>query len=119
MRVIIAGSRHMPSALAHLIPKAVRASGYDVTEVVCGMAKGADLFGKLWAEREGLPVKKFPADWKRYGLAAGPIRNRAMREHADALIVFIWDGSRGSEDMLRQMGAAGKPCFVVRDGKLL
>lgn len=40
------------------------------------------------------------SDWKRDGKAAGPIRNRAMAEYADALIL-VWDGSsRGSGNML-------------------
>ena len=101
-----------------LIPLAVAASGFAISEVVCGMAKGADLLGKRWAESKRIPVKEFPADWNRYGRSAGPIRNAQMRDYADALIVFIWDGSRGSANMLKQMGDAGKPCFVVINGRL-
>lgn len=32
-----------------------------------------------------------PADWTTYGKKAGYIRNEAMAEKADAVIVF-WDG---------------------------
>ena len=116
MKVIIAGSRHMKQG--DLIAPAVHASGFDVTEVVCGLAKGADTLGAVWAEKAGIPVKAFPADWNRYSRGAGPIRNAQMRDYADAAIIFIWDGSRGSENMRQQMVAAGKPCFVVRDGKI-
>ena len=117
MKVIIAGSRHMADNLA-LVEDAVVASKFSITEVVSGCARGADKLGERWANLRNLPVKRFPADWNNYGKAAGPVRNRQMRDYADALIVFIWDKSRGSENMLRQMEVAGKPVFVVRDGRV-
>jgi hypothetical protein len=116
VKVIIAGSRHMPSESYPLIGRAVVRSGFPVTEVVCGMAAGADALGHRWADAKELPVKEFPADWSRYGQAAGPIRNRQMAEYADALIVFIWGNSRGSENMRKQMEERRKPVFVIRDG---
>src|SRR5690606_11812212 len=98
MKVIIAGSRHMPFSCYPLIGKAAEKfeamTGQKITEVVCGMARGADTFGMKWAICEaGLPVAKFPADWDTHGRAAGPIRNAEMRDYADGLIAFIWDGS--------------------------
>lgn len=116
MRVIIAGSRHMPWKLGHLIPEAIDLSGLEISEVVCGMARGADTLGRLWAEFEHIPVMKFAADWKQYGKAAGHIRNKEMGEYADAAIVFIWEGSRGSQNMIDQMKKMNKPCYVVKDG---
>jgi hypothetical protein len=119
MKVIIAGSRHMQFADRHLIPYAVKESGFDITEVGCGLAKGADTLGKRWAMLEAnIPVVDFPADWGTYGKAAGPIRNSEMRDWADAAIIFIWDGSRGSMNMLQQMQKVGKPCFVVWNGNV-
>lgn len=118
MKVIIAGSRHMKFSDAWLIPKAVEASGFSVTEVVCGLARGADELGRLWAQEHKIPCTKFPADWKKFGKAAGPVRNREMADYADALIVFIWNGSKGSANMLRQMKAFKKPTFAVYDGEL-
>ena len=118
MRVIIAGSRHMQTADYPLIGQAVSASGFTPTEIVSGMAPGADTLGMAWAVANNLPIKKFPADWKRYGRAAGPIRNSQMRDYAQALIVLIWANSRGSLNMLLQMQKAGKPIFAVPDGDL-
>jgi hypothetical protein len=121
MKVIIAGSRHMPYSAFPLIPKAVeifeRCTKKLITEVVCGEARGADTLGKKWAICIAkIPVKSFPADWEEHGNAAGPIRNKEMAYYADGLIVFIWDGSRGSMDMLKQMQALEKPCYVVYNG---
>ena len=42
----------------------------------------------------------FPADWDKYGKAAGYKRNEEMARNADALIAF-WDGkSRGTKHMI-------------------
>jgi len=49
------------------------------------MAKGVDRLGLLWAERAKIPVKKFNANWERYGKSAGIVRNRKMGRYAEAL----------------------------------
>jgi hypothetical protein len=118
MKVIIAGSRHMPFKLFHLIPAAVEKSGFAVTEVVCGMAAGADTLGAKWAWQQKIPIAKFPADWNANGKAAGPIRNKQMAMYADALIVFIWPDSRGSRNMLETMERLRKPTFAVFEGRI-
>lgn len=99
MNLIIAGSRGFSDdSYAHPIIDHLHAKT-PFTSVICGMARGADLVGKRWAESRGIPVQEFPADWKRYRNAAGPIRNEQMAEVADAVLVF-WDGaSRGSRHM--------------------
>jgi hypothetical protein len=68
--------------------------------VISGTAYGADRAGEKWAEQRNIEVIKFPAEWDKYGLSAGPRRNREMAENADALVA-IWDGlSRGTESMI-------------------
>lgn len=98
MRVIIAGSRQ---AEYHHVIKALVDRPFDITEVVCGCAKGADTHGRTWADKYGIPVKSFPANWDLYGKSAGPIRNDEMAKYADAL-VLVWNGrSPGSANMLK------------------
>ena len=98
MKVIIAGGRNIFDA--RLIPIAVQKSGFQITEVVCGMAKGVDTLGKLWAEENGIPVKEFPANWSKFHRAAGPIRNAEMANYADALIAIMKPGSKGTRCMV-------------------
>ena len=117
MKVIIAGSRTITDSCT--VATAIFKSGFDVTEVVSGRAQGVDTLGEQWGHQTGRKISVFPANWKRDGKAAGPIRNAQMRDYADAAIIFIWANSRGSENMRLQMEKAGKPCFVVRDGILL
>ena len=71
-----------------------------MAEVVNGAATGADEEGERWAERNGIPVKRIPADWEKHGRAAGPIRNAQMARYADAVALF--PGGRGTESMRRE-----------------
>lgn len=63
------------------------------------------------AKRLGLELKVFPADWKKYGRAAGPIKNKEMLEYileGDPIVVAFWDGqSRGTKDMISKAKEAG------------
>jgi hypothetical protein len=110
MRTIIAGSRSITDYA--IVEAAVSASGFVVTEVLCGGAAGADELGAEWGRRNGVPVRVVPADWKRYGRAAGPKRNAEMVAQAEAVIA-IWDGkSRGTADCIRRAQAAALSVYV-------
>ena len=112
MKVIIAGSRtcNNPEVLIASISEA----NIHITEVVCGEASGADKLGKEWAEKNNITVTSFPADWGKYGKAAGPIRNKEMAKYADSLIA-IWDGSsRGTKNMINEMNKLNKFVFVYQ-----
>lgn len=114
MKVIIAGSRDF-NDYNLLCEKcdAILSTQKDV-EIVCGMARGADLLGKQYAESRGYPVKEFPAEWEKLGKIAGPIRNIQMRDYADALICF-WDGvSTGTNHMVKAAEAKGMKVRIIK-----
>ncbi len=98
-KVIVAGGRDFKPEMMDHIELAYQLGLWDADEVVCGMAKGADLFGKKIAEDLWIPVKEFPANWKNNGRAAGVIRNEEMAEYADVLLVF--PGGRGTANMIK------------------
>jgi len=82
--------------------------------IVSGMARGADNMAATFADVNKVQLHKFPADWDKYGKAAGHIRNKAMAEFADGLLAF-WDGkSRGTKNMIQTMEAMGKDVRVIR-----
>lgn len=119
MKVIIAGTRYkdkvnkIPFDDFKLVIEAVERSGFEITEVVCGMAIGVDKLGEQWAIANNIAVKEMPANWNAHGKAAGPIRNRQMAEYADAAVI-IWDGvSNGSRNMINEMIRKKKPYFVA------
>jgi len=110
MKVIIAGSRNIGNY--KLVKRVVELSDFDITEVVSGECRGVDKLGEKWAEENGIPIKSFPANWERYGKAAGPMRNAEMAEYADSLIL-IWNPkvSRGSRSMYKEAQKRNLPIF--------
>ena len=115
-RLVVAGCRNFndyPRASEELTAY-IQTLGeeFDVI-IVSGGASGADALGKRFAQERGLSVEQYPADWERYGRAAGPRRNAQMAKVADGVLVF-WDGrSRGTKSMIACAEKAGKPCKIV------
>lgn len=105
MKTIIAGGRNVIEA--GILASALDELPWKISEVVSGGAKGIDALGEQWAGINSIPVKLFKADWKAYGRAAGPKRNRQMAEYADALLA-IWDGqSKGTANMIKNVQKRG------------
>lgn len=103
MKVIIAGSRDftdyalLKEYADHILQNVAQR---ESIEIVSGGAKGADELGELYAQERGYKLTRFPAEWSKYGRAAGPKRNEQMGDYADALIAF-WDGkSKGTKHMI-------------------
>jgi hypothetical protein len=83
MKTIIAGSLTLTDPC--ILQYAIRDSGFHVTELVSGGTPGVDTLAEQWEEQNGIPFTRFPADWKRYGRRAGPVRNKEMAEYAEKL----------------------------------
>lgn len=118
MKVIIAGSRDITNL--HALQNVIDLVQHDIPgyieEVVSGTARGVDRLGEQWAERYGVSVKRFPADWGRYGKSAGYRRNSQMAAYADAAII-LWDGkSRGTQHMVTEAMKAGLRLYVFTIG---
>lgn len=100
MKVIIAGSRDFNDY--QKMVATIAESGFEITEVVSGCARGADTMGATWALERGIPVKTFPASWNLFGKRAGHERNVKMAEYAEALIAFPIGESRGTRHMINE-----------------
>ena len=114
MKVIVAGSREFYdySLLKDFLDNCFTLRR-NCSEIVSGTARGADKFGERYAQEHNLAIKRFPADWEKYGKAAGHIRNRQMAEYADACVVF-WDGqSKGSANMVKVALELKLPLVIV------
>lgn len=95
--------------------------GYDT--LIEGEAPGADSIARNEAERAGFTimeskpgVKGFPADWTRYGRAAGPIRNRQMLDQKPDLVLAFHNDltqSTGTADTVREATRRGMAVIVV------
>ena len=71
---------------------------------------GADLMAAKAAADIGIRQEPHPAEWEKYGKAAGPRRNAEMVAlGADACIAFIRNGSRGASHCADLAEKAGIP----------
>lgn len=112
MRTIIAGGRDLHDYA--LLQKAIAACPWLITFVVAGGATGVDTMAVRWAKEHSVMCLEYNADWRTHGKAAGPMRNRAMADDAQALLA-IWDGqSRGTGNMIETAKAKGLKVCIFR-----
>ncbi len=106
MKCIIAGGRDfIPSKNDYKIARHL-IEQFNITEIVSGGTKGADAFGEEMAYLLDLKLKIFRASWNKYGLRAGPIRNKEMAEYTDYAILF--KGNKGTNSMRNEMNKLNK-----------
>lgn len=117
MKLIIAGSRSIKDEI--YLTQALRKHGIlGNFELVCGMASGVDTLGLRYAEREGLTIHRFPANWQQLGKRAGFVRNCEMGDFGDRLLA-IWDGkSPGTRQMISYMKSLNKPTDIFKVDEL-
>lgn len=116
MKVIIAGGRNYIFQNKDFEILDYIATKWSISEVVSGGATGADQGGEDWAIKNNISIKKFPADWSKYGKVAGPIRNAEMAAYADGLILF--PGGRGSKNMLETAKEFNLEILTIKDDKV-
>lgn len=105
MRVLVCGGRDYNAHEAAIWLN--RNVPIGVTCVIHGDARGADTGADQWAKLLGLPLEVYPADWKRDGMAAGPIRNAKMLKEGKPDLVIAFTGGNGTKDMVQRAKYAG------------
>ena len=83
--------------------------------LIHGDATGADTLAREWAEARDVchaPVPVSPADWRRLGPRAGPLRNQSMIDlfAPDGCIAF--PGGTGTADCVARVCAANIPLWA-------
>lgn len=121
MRILVCGSRHYGFKLEernqvyNAIFDAIEEIKHGEIEIISGMASGVDTAAVNFAIGHDYKLHKYPADWEKYGKAAGSIRNKQMLvEGKPDLVIAFWDGeSRGTKNMIDQATKAGVPIKVI------
>lgn len=113
MRLIVCGGRDYAAAptVEFWLSNLHWRPGKAITTLVHGACPtGADKLAEEWALKMGVPVEQYPADWERYGPAAGPRRNAEMAAlGADGVVAF--PGGAGTLSMCREAKARGIPVW--------
>lgn len=71
-------------------------------KIITGEARGADQCGVDYAVVNWCDYKGYPADWEKYGKAAGHIRNKQMLDEENVDLVIAFPGGRGTANMIKQ-----------------
>lgn len=123
-RVIIAGSRLYETDpkypekyhnMRDIMLEKIKSLNLDPDKdfIVSGTAEGADKMGEKIAKEMGIKVLRYPANWKKFGKAAGYKRNYEMGILSTEAIIF-WDGvSKGSKSMADIMFNLKKPYEII------
>lgn len=112
MRIIVCGGRDF-SDKEFLFSKLDTLTQHkDITEVIHGDAYGADSLAGEWARTRGIIETPFPADWKKHGKAAGPIRNAEMLKLGPDMVI-AFDGGVGTAHMVKITEKAGIPVIKL------
>ena len=110
-RILVCGGRDFDdrNLLFEVLDGVVK--GKDDVEIVSGHAKGADTLAEEYAAENGIILSVFAPDWKKYGKAAGTMRNKDMLDYIseeEPVVVAFWNGkSKGTENSIetaRKMG---------------
>jgi hypothetical protein len=115
-RLLVTGSRtwHDIPAIEQALAVILDRHSEGVLLVHGACPRGADAIAAAYAARTpGYQIEAHPADWHRYGRAAGHRRNAEMIAlGADGCAAFICGGSPGSTSAVRLAKAAGIPVWL-------
>jgi SLOG family YspA-like protein len=110
-RLLVSGDRNWTDA--HYIFRLLRAEhGREPIHVLIeGEANGVDKIFKACADRLGILVLPYKAEWKKYGRGAGPKRNKQMlKEGMPTELIAV------HEDLTQSKGTANMIEFALRAG---
>lgn len=114
-RVICCGGRDFEDM--DLLAKTIRSvlEKRRIFAIWHGNASGADTVVDMWVRQNYPDIKVFPvpADWKKHGRAAGPIRNRVMLGNKIDLVI-AFPGGRGTADMIKAARERGVEVLEVK-----
>jgi hypothetical protein len=117
MRVLVCGDRNWTNKEA-IRAQLLHRKGY-IDGIIEGGARGADSLAGECADELEIFCMVFPAEWDKYGKAAGPIRNQQMLNEGkpDLVLAFHKDieNSKGTKHMVKISRKAGIPVEVITE----
>ena len=120
MRILVCGDRHYTHEKL-VIEKLGQFKDEKEVVIIEGGCVGADIIARSVAQAYGYKVEEYPAQWSKYGRAAGPIRNKQMIDEGKPDLVIAFhdniDSSRGTKGMIAMAQKAGiKTILIEKSG---
>jgi hypothetical protein len=114
MRVLVCGDRNWRNIEAIRRELAFFPLG---TVIIHGGASGADSLSGVVGREFGFTIRSFPAQWDKYGKAAGPVRNTQMLREGQPDIILAFheniESSKGTKNMITQARKAALPVKLI------
>lgn len=114
MKILVCGGRDYANEVHVFLVLDSFHRKYGISAIVTGAARGADYLAGKWAKKNSIELIEYPADWKKHGKAAGPIRNQEMLEKESPKAVLAFPGGSGTEDMISRSKKVGIDVYKVR-----
>jgi hypothetical protein len=126
MKILVTGDRNWTSYevvrnTLVAIMEEFAVEGQPLT-LIHGAAKGADTIAGEIADGLDFKVVPVPADWERYGKAAGPIRNLNMLDMLPELVLAFHndlENSKGTRNCVEEAKKRDVPVLVISSGDKL
>lgn len=114
-RIVIGGCRDFEdySVFEPFVDKCLeRLSKEGKITILSGHCSGVDTMAEQYAKKKKYGLEIYPAEWKKYGKRAGPLRNELMVKKSDFVIAF-WDKkSRGTKSLIEFAKENEKPTRI-------
>jgi adenine/guanine phosphoribosyltransferase-like PRPP-binding protein len=118
MKILITGGRDYTNI--NKIREVLSEYKDEKVTFIHGAARGADTLGGMVAKEFGFEIKIFPAEWNKYGRAAGHKRNiQMLDEKPDIVLAFHDDfsSSKGTKHCVECAMKIGIPIRIFGDHK--
>jgi len=108
-RVLVCGGRDFDyqKVVSYILDKLYDEEDCQWDTLIYGVCRGADICAARWTNSVPVTTDAYPADWKKYGKAAGFIRNKQMLVEGKPDLVIAFPGGAGTESMVGLAEEAG------------
>lgn len=117
-RLLVAGGRNFYNykLIDKTLSEWLSSQQYSCDEIILvhGDGNGTDRIADQWAKYNCIKTEPHPAPWKRYGPAAGPMRNEEIIE-SEIDYAILFPGGKGTADIQKKIINSGVDYIMVLD----
>lgn len=81
--------------------------------IISGKAKGVDSIGRQFGIDNDMTTINILPDWDQYNKRAGFLRNENIIRHANRVVAFRLNNSRGTSNSIQHAVTYGIPCHTI------